>query len=79
MKMKRMFAAAWRWRFLHGPGLCAGRNTGNDWYLETASELARCVGELAGDEAYMQMMTSILLISSRPCRADFASVTGPGG
>ena len=28
----------------------------DDWYLDTAEELAACVGELAGDEAYLNAM-----------------------
>ena len=31
----------------------------DDWYLDTAEELAACVGELAGDEAYQQLMLDL--------------------
>ena len=31
----------------------------DDWYLDTAEDLAACVGELAGDEAYQQLMSGL--------------------
>ena len=31
----------------------------DDWYLNTAEELAACVGELVGDEAYQQLMSGL--------------------
>lgn len=31
----------------------------DDWYLDTAEELAACVGELAGDEAYQQLVSGL--------------------
>ena len=78
MKMKRMFAAAVALvLFCTGLAFAQEETQEDDWYLETASELARCVGELAGDEAYMQMMTSNPFDILAPLQeADFASVTG---
>ena len=78
MKMKRMFAAAVALAlFCTGLAFAQEETQEDDWYLETASELARCVGELAGDEAYMQMMTSNPFDILAPLQeADFASVTG---
>ena len=78
MKMKRMFAAAVTLAlFCTGLAFAQEETQEDDWYLETASELARCVGELAGDEAYMQMMTSNPFDILAPLQeADFASVTG---
>ena len=59
MKMKRMFAAAVALAlFCTGLAFAQEEPQEDDWYLETTSELARCVGELAGDEAYRQMVTS---------------------
>ena len=77
MKMKRMFAAAVALAlFCTGLAFAQEETQEDDWYLETASELARCVGELAGDEAYMQMMTSNPFDILAPLQeADFASVT----
>ena len=78
MKMKRMFAAAVALAlFCTGLAFAQEETQEDDWYLETASELARCVGELAGDEAYMQMMTSNPFDILAPLQeADFASVAG---
>ena len=78
MKMKRMFAAAVTLAlFCTGLAFAQEETQEGDWYLETAGELARCVGELAGDEAYMQMMTSNPFDILAPLQeADFASVTG---
>ena len=78
MKMKRMFAAAVALAlFCTGLAFAQEETQEDDWYLETASELARCVGELAGDEAYMQMMTSNPFDILAPLQeADFASVIG---
>lgn len=72
--MKRMFAVALALMlFCTGAALAQE----GDWYLETASELAQCVGELAGDEAYMQMTTSNPFDILAPLQeADFTSVTG---
>ena len=76
--MKRMFAVALALSlFCTGLAFAQEETQEDDWYLETASELARCVGELAGDEAYMQMMTSNPFDILAPLQeADFASVTG---
>ena len=78
MKMKRMFAAAVALvLFCTGLAFAQEETQEDDWYLETASELARCVGELAGDEAYMQMMTSNPFDILAPLQeADFTSVAG---
>ena len=78
MKMKRMFAAAVALAlFCTGLAFAQEETQEGDWYLETASELARCVGELAGDEAYMQMMTSNPFDILAPLQeADFTSVAG---
>lgn len=50
-----------------------------DWYMETAKELAACVGELAGDKGYLELMTSSpnLLEMIEPLSAvDFSQATG---
>lgn len=76
--MKRMFAVALALS-LFCTGLAFAQEEGQEgnWYLETASELAQCVGELAGDEAYMQMMTSNPFDILAPLQeADFTNVTG---
>ena len=76
--MKRMFAVTLALAlFCTGLAFAQEETQEGDWYLETASELAQCVGELAGDEAYMQMMTSNPFDILAPLQeADFASVTG---
>ena len=37
-------------------GVCVAEET--DWYLETAKELAACAGQLAGDDSYIESMSS---------------------
>lgn len=76
--MKRMFAVALALSlFCTGLAFAQEETQESDWYLETASELAQCVGELAGDEAYMQMMTSNPFDILAPLQeADFTSVLG---
>lgn len=76
--MKRMFAVALALSlFCTGLAFAQEEMQEGDWYLETAGELARCVGELAGDEAYMQMMTSNPFDILAPLQeADFTSVLG---
>lgn len=57
--------------------LCAGAQAAevSDWYLETAKEMALCVGELARDKAYQKTKSDEDFEIIAPLReADFADV-----
>lgn len=55
--------------------ICPAMAEESDWYLDTAMELAGKVGELAKDDAYIELMSSQTFASIEPLKAaDFGKM-----